>query len=318
MADPSTIRNASLRVVVRPAVSSPDIRDPRKAFWQPLQVYEKWSNAPIEALEQLVVTRLGAELQTRLAQNAIDRISGIRFEVFGRELDHYLHFPEPRSVLQGEVARLLESRDAKLFDLPEYRQLVRRLTLASTLSFGVRIESYSSLELSLAVNRFKGLLEFFDTNALLIGPLLTPFLAAAFGEVFNDADLAQQFSWAVEAPAHVEPDPPEPEPSKPSAPEAKAKGVSDQAARAQWLWMIANGSLLVPVLLTLAVAYYAVLEMRASRKADYELLQPILQHHLELQKDDRERQKTLLELLVKGAHAGEAESPKKTAASPSP
>lgn len=85
MAEPSTIRNTSLRVVVRPAVSSSEIRDPREAFWQPLLQAEKKSNAPIEALEQRLVILFGAALQTLLVQNAILRISGIRSEVFGRE-----------------------------------------------------------------------------------------------------------------------------------------------------------------------------------------------------------------------------------------
>ena len=59
--------------------------------------------------------------------------------------------------------------------------------------------------------------------------------------------------------------------------------------RAEWLWKLANGSLLVPVLIALFVMFYAIRELAAIRQQQLMLLKPLLDHTVELLKEDRAR-----------------------------
>ena len=59
--------------------------------------------------------------------------------------------------------------------------------------------------------------------------------------------------------------------------------------RAEWIWRLANGSLLIPVLIALAVMFYGMRLLFEIRSSQFNALQPILQHQLELLKEDRLR-----------------------------
>ena len=59
--------------------------------------------------------------------------------------------------------------------------------------------------------------------------------------------------------------------------------------RAEWLWRLANGSLLIPVLLTLAVAYFGLSLLMEIRASQNDLLKPMLDHNLKLLEEDRRR-----------------------------
>jgi hypothetical protein len=78
--------------------------------------------------------------------------------------------------------------------------------------------------------------------------------------------------------------------------------------RAEYMWRIANGSLLLPVLLALAVLYYVGTEMSSLRNIQMEALKPILDQQMELLKEDRERIKELQASPVQ-SQKGQADSP---------
>ena len=48
------------------------------------------------------------------------------------------------------------------------------------------------------------------------------------------------------------------------------------------LWIIANGSLLVPVLLTIVVAYYGMVSLAETKKNQHEVIKPVLEHQTKL------------------------------------
>jgi hypothetical protein len=75
---------------------------------------------------------------------------------------------------------------------------------------------------------------------------------------------------------------------KQAAPSTESR-LSDAARKAEWVWRLANGSLLVPVILALIVLYFGIKELSSFRNAQYEALKPILEHHMLLLKEDRER-----------------------------
>lgn len=78
-------------------------------------------------------------------------------------------------------------------------------------------------------------------------------------------------------------------PFLPSPPTANVTPSTPARERAEWLWRLANGSLLVPFLLALVVMYYGVAMLKDVRGLQNEALKPVLEHQLKLLEEDRRR-----------------------------
>jgi hypothetical protein len=136
----------------------------------------------------------------------------------------------------------------------------------------------------------------FDGNFDSFRVFLDAFIPIAFADVFNQEfadrlyfDVTVPFSTqqAFEAASAVGTAVPRPVPDPiapaPVAPTAAAR------ERAEWLWRLANGSLLVPVLLSLFVMYYGLRMIADIRSTQFEAIRPILDHQMKLLEQDRLR-----------------------------
>lgn len=141
------------------------------------------------------------------------------------------------------------------------------------------------MSLDLFVASIKGVTRAFDNDFDSFRVFLEVFVPQAFERVFFgesagvecSVQIPTTYQEAFAAPVSVE------------TPALPTQALAAARERAEWLWRLANGSLLVPFLLALAVMYYGVAISRDAARTQYEALKPILEHQLKLLEEDRRR-----------------------------
>ena len=118
---------------------------------------------------------------------------------------------------------------------------------------------------------------------------MPPALAGVF-----DEDFADRFEFTVSNPTSLERAFEEgarhrPVPSPIGAAPHQTGAIPASRERAEWLWRLANGSLLIPFLLSILVMYFGLRMLTDIRNTQSEALKPVIEHQLELLKEDRAR-----------------------------
>jgi|GEM_PF-2021591 len=282
---------------------------PRENFWVPVRKNNNYAERSITSLETELIREFGGHLRAGLIQRISQGIRDAENTLYGPELEmmleHYRHFfhkysfPEekywPSFYPNDPLSKLIEFRQQVFREMPAARTAFERLALTSDIIFSVRIEGYSSCNLSLLVGQIEKLVAVFDSDFESFRVFLDAFVPKAFGDVFVD-DIANEMSFEINIPqsikdVFVQPNvtnPPIVEPTKPPVLGTETAKLNAEQ-RAQWLWKLANGSLLIPVLIALVVMYFGLKEIVSIRTLQYEALKPILEHQVQLLKEDRER-----------------------------
>ncbi len=294
---------------IRIAAREPDrnLQNPREAFWAAIREGEKESNQTIAGLEGKICREFGVSLRDGLVQHLSKPLQTLDSELFPgslRDLERFfMHFGPPerewyRYQAGDVITKFLQYRQELLQGSPALRQAQERIAAASSIVFSTRIVGYASLSLDLATGSFEQLAKVFDGNFDTFRIFLDAFVPLAFADVF-DQDSADRFAFDVTVPQSAQesfnyaaqhPDPPRHAPA--SGPGVALGGTPHQSSareRAEWLWRLANGSLLIPVLLTILIAFYGLRLLSDIRQSQYQAMQPILQHQLELLREDRAR-----------------------------
>ncbi|MCX7291558.1 hypothetical protein [Janthinobacterium sp.] len=172
-----------------------------------------------------------------------------------------------------------------------------RIRVATSTIFAIRIAPYSSLNFDLFITPIKNIVEAFDNNFDTFRVFLDVFVPQAFSQAFGDAS-ASVLDFSVHIPAEFErafasiPEGPQDNTSRSGASNmtaAAGERIYSGRERAEWLWRLANGSLLVPLLLALCVMYYGVAMLKEFTSKQNEALMPMLAHQLKLLEEDRIR-----------------------------
>jgi len=129
-------------------------------------------------------------------------------------------------------------------------------TLVKKVGFRCRVTGYSSLNVKMTVSGFQSLMEIFDRDFESFRVFFEPFLYRSLASAYN-GHLASSLSAELRFPDAFKTDFETPPP-----PPASTRSRWDAHARADWLWRLANGSLLIPVLLALAVLVFAGMAVR--------------------------------------------------------
>lgn len=296
-----------IRVVPRDGERMTD--SPRDAFWAPLRETEGFSNLRITQLEAKLCREFGGALRSALFNQLSRGIRTLDSELFPaslRDFEHFFfEFMGPRSARElygyqfaDAFTRYLEHRQQVLSENVSLREAQERLAAASSIFFSTRIAGYSSLDLDLSAGSFQQLAKVFDGNFDTLRVFLDAFVPVAFAEVFTE-QFADGHEFGISIPRSAEqafgeasralekaggmPPRVAPPPTAPSSPTSAAR------ERAEWIWRLANGSLLIPLLIALAVMFYGLRLLSDIRSSQFEAMQPILQHQLELLREDRLR-----------------------------
>jgi hypothetical protein len=294
----------AIRIRITPRESVSADLDPREAFWTAAR-RESESNQTIASSEAKLCREFGIELRRSLLRELAEPLHILDSELFPgslRDFEHWMFrfMDGPSSEREryryqfvDAFSRLLEQRQQVLRESPSLRSVQERLAAAAGVTFSTRIAGYSSLNLDLSAGSFTQLAKAFENDFDSFRVFLEAFVPVAFAGVFA-SDNADRLDFAVTIPASAEQafrasaidtqnlqaiTPPPPVVGSPVA----------ARERAEWLWRLANGSLLVPVILALFVLYQGMKMLSDIRASQYESLKPILEHQLKLLEEDRHR-----------------------------
>lgn len=291
----------AVRVTLRHRSESPKSdRDARESFWQPLRNREELSTTPAYLLESRLENGVAAALKARLVQNFTDALSAAESRPFGRDLEHlferwFFDRPsrEPYAFQFGEViSRLAEIRERLAADTPGLAEARQKAALAASSVVAIRISRYGSLEADVLLSPISAIGRVFDYDADALQVFLQAFLPVAFADVF-DGESAAALQYDVQVPDSLgramsaARSDPLPLSSRPK--QTPGDDPSQARQKAELLWRIANGTLVLPVLLALLVMFYGFKELSAIRTSQLQLLQPILEHQAALLQEDRVR-----------------------------
>jgi len=289
-----------LRIVPREPRSGQD-RDPRETFWTVARD-ESDSNESISSLEAKLVRRFGPELREALLRQLAEPLRTLDSEIFPgsfRDLEHWMfRFMEGpgsresyRYQFADAFARLMEQRQQILRESPSLRRVQDRLAAAAGVTFSTRIAGYSSLSLEIVPGSIKQIAAAFENDFDSFRVFLEAFVPVAFAAVFSEAS-ADRLEFTIAVPASAERAFQGAAVETTSQPQpVSSPGVAPSSARerAEWLWRLANGSLLVPLLLALLVMYQGMKMLGEIRAAQFDAVRPVLEHQLKLLEEDRFR-----------------------------
>lgn len=294
--------HVKVRVLTR-RDAGPQKLSPRESFWREVQQdssLNRITDRDPDRLERMLLRELPGRLSHLLIasvgaplENAA-RLLNEQDERYGwRELEHLIM---RRSKLEDAysfgdfttaLAQLAEVRSRRLRDVPDYSKILERVSAASQVGFSARILSYSSLEFGLSIGNLKALARAFDSDFESFQVFLDAFVPEAFDYVFFGSD-GPGYEWSV-APAPALSDAfreaiAEPRAAESSPAPTTARGAAEQTQsqalqRAEWLWRLANGSLLIPVLLLIGVLIFTIREVSSIRALQTDALRPVLEYY---------------------------------------
>lgn len=291
-----------IRIRLIPRVPFSESRNPREAFWRSIG----HENGDFDSLERKLCRELGPALRRLLVEHLSGTLRDADKTFFRgdfRDLEHFLflyfdrHFKE-QDLQQGQaleiLARLLEQRQQIIWESPGLRAIREKFAAAGQITFSVRIVGYSSIILDLLVGSLKKVAEVFDNDFDSFRVFLEAFVPQACAGVFSysDAERLDCEVWIPDsfAKAFATASPPAAELSQ-ALPKQLASGQPPSAARekAEWLWKLANGSLLLPVVLSIVVLYLGMSMLHEIGKSQNEMMKPIFEHQMRLLEEDRRR-----------------------------
>ena len=263
-----------LKIRIVPIQSDKEKLDSKYSFWRYVSNRtDKESNIP-ENLEFTFKRNFGKELKNSLKQkirkelNEFERNYNIDFK--SPYFEEFLHFNFRRLEKEERVhfddfingiSKLQELKNDYLKDNKEYQNLLSKYLIASQIDIGVRNISYSSLGFDLSIEPIEKVIEIFDNNYELLRIFLDQYIPESFLSsisVNNDS-----------IPIEVSIDYPESykdifnkktgnqKNKTAESIENNNQQTSGKWEKAKWFWSMANGSLVVPVILSLIVLYFA-------------------------------------------------------------
>lgn len=256
--------------------------DLRLAFWKPLidsehsqRAWHSSVDQSISEFERRLVGEFGGQLKLKIE------------EYLDSTLELEGHIPEGSP----------DSSARQPTEVPENDELAGKRRKLARMRFLVYIERYSSLILSLLPSSVKDLLAIFDDDPHTLYVLLSAFVPPVFGNILGEK-FSDTLTFQVEIPRTYTPPvdapvPPSPELQVPahviSSNSKKSGGAEDMPGTSRWLWLIANGSLLIPAAILLYTLVWAFNQVQSFQNAQRDALEPIIKHQAELLVEDRER-----------------------------
>ncbi len=283
--------SSSVRIkVVRTNGSQSSDGASRETFWQPLRESTDNPNGFAIESEGRFRREFGNHLRDSLIEMFDSAMRNSEFRDFERFWMHWGPSSERSQYFADAVSRWIEARQQEFADSPALRAARENRVLARQVCFTVSRISYSSLLFDLDFGPVEKVAAIFDNNFDSFQVFLNAFVPVAFGESTTDS-FANLHTYEIDASDDARRAFAAARPSAAPQPQAAEHRSTAQGTRekAEWLWKLANGSLLIPVLIGLIVMLYAVRELAVINRYQQEQMKPILEHHLELLKEDRLR-----------------------------
>lgn len=285
----------------------PTESSPREAFWRAI-LQPQHQDDDISVLEGRLRREFGSSLRRLLINEVSEPIRQVESTLYRgefRDFERILFrfFDGPRSEKDWDrgqaldaFARLTEQRQQMFRDNAPLRRLQERVAAAASVTFAARIAGYSSLNLDLSLGSITKVADAFENDFDSFRIFLEAFIPKAFDDIFLNIN-AHIIDFSVQIPSAYEKEfqsaaaaiSPIGNAVQPLLSLQSSAQASSSRERAEWLWRLANGSLLIPLLLSLFVTYQGVAMLKGISNSQTEALKPILDHQLKLLEEDRHR-----------------------------
>lgn len=204
----------------------------------------------------------------------IDEIENRFRDNFGRVLKRNLE----KFFFSEDLRYMLGGKHFEKVSYPSLDYVENNIKLLSQIFFQVRIQGYSSLNFSLEMTSLSKIAELFDNNFDLFKMFLDAYIPRSFEQAVENFDTEGKFDFEIKnipteiitafnqsSSKNIVPT------IAPISPTSTIQQKNSNNDKSQWIWAIVNGSLLVPLILALAIFYFAFVNLANERKEFQEL-----------------------------------------------
>lgn len=293
-----------IRLKLTPRVPQDEFGDIRHQFWRSIR-QDAESSADFAKLEGKICRDLARELRYGLIDEIAAPLRKIERSAFRDEfgsLEHFMFraferkdgdYGRDTPQIFDTLVRHFDARQRLFQENPEIRRIQDKVARAGGIYFSAKIAGYSSLNLDISVSGIAALADVFDRDFDSFRVFLEAFIPHAVGRVFWE-ETADLLEYSTQIPPSFEASfkaaTAQPLPAyAPANPATVAALPATPREKAEWLWKLANGSLLLPVLLALVVMYFGLSMLNDIRGTQFDALKPVLEHQLKLLEEDRHR-----------------------------
>ena len=252
-------------------IDSEKTLDSKSSFWRHVShVAEKESNYP-EKLEYIFRKRFTKELKQDLQNKFRDELRSFEnqynVDFMHPFFDDYFHKyfsrleKDERFYFQdfvNGIAKLQELKNDFFKDNKKYQELLSKNLLAAQIDFRIDNISYSSLGFDLSIEPIEKAIELFDNNFEYFRIFLDQYISDSFlssMSIYNDrlpVDVSINYSDDFKKDFEKIRNP---KSQKIEHTDSTEEKNGNKWEKAKWVWSLANGSLVVPVILALIILF---------------------------------------------------------------
>lgn len=272
--------------------------DAKITFWSIATNTEFWKNENVDNIEKKFEKHFGDSLKYSILRSVSNELHHFRSSILG--IDGRYLFELSREIRiddEKQLDEFLAHSLEHLLNIPQYKDRVDKYLAASDLNLKATILHYSSLIFELEINDFDSLIKSVNIDDSTLSLLLSPFIQSAFSDIFHN-QVGEKLEVEVlstdetDTATGIKKNRPAPKISQSSQ-----LGIN-QMNQTRWIWLIANGSLLIPVLLTLYIAYVSISKLTEMRNEERKMFNSMMKHQLELIEEQRKKESQLFEIIV--------------------
>ena len=294
----------AIRLKLVPPRAPNDSGDIRRTFWTAMG-HNPETSSDISKLEGKICRDLARGLRNDLIDEIAAPIRKIERSAFDGQFFDFERFmfrdfdrkgreyDGDRSQIFDALLRHMDERQKLFQSNPEIRRIQDKVAKAGGVYFSVKLAGYASLNLDVSVSGIAALADVFDRDFESFRVFLEAFIPQALYRALpsDNVDLLEistsippSFEAAFAVAAAM--------PLMGQVPANLIASAAPQSAsreKAEWLWRLANGSLLVPLVIALVVMYCGMSMLIDIRGTQFDALKPVLDHQLKLLEEDRHR-----------------------------
>ncbi len=262
-----------IKIRIAPIEKTKESLNSKESFWRFISERTNKESNVSENLEYVFKRNFSKELKNNLKQKFrnelrdFERDYRIDFKspYFDEIFHHYFRRFEEQEKIHlddfiNSISKLQELKNDYFKDNKEYQKLLTKSLIASQIDFGVKNISYSSIGFDLSIEPFDKVLEVFDNNFELFRIFLDQYIPKSFISsisVYNDSlplNVNIEYSNSFKDSFNKKPNE-----SKNVETESRNNNQNPTGKwdKAKWVWSLANGSLVIPVILALLILYFA-------------------------------------------------------------
>lgn len=268
----------------------------REAFWNQDEKNKDSTEANIEAFENGLRNEFGQNLRQKLIYSFQQALSGddeMSHRDLAYEFFHYLRNSE-RPESYEKLLSILPLFQRQI-DTPGFKKAYDRYILATQMHFRTEIIGYSSLEIGLLISSVEKASKLFDGEYDTFLGFLEAYVPQAFSNSTPfDSTMCHEMKFEYETSPEFKMNFSSHQQQKDGAqlPVVASQPMTriDQAEqRLDRLYKIINGTLLVPVAVSLVVIYLGFKMYTDIATTQSQMMKPIIEHQLKLLEEDRKR-----------------------------